>query len=171
MHLPFWTAWASTTPCLVYVVVLLTVTVVCVVLPAGSTLLTLMALSATESTMPKTVPAGFGGGGQLCATAGLISTDCATTAPSAFCGTGLTLTQPPGLTSVSAAELSSVIIVCGMKSTVAAVRLRWVSSIALPDTDRTRPSMWSFPIGGGGGAGGFGAGGGWLAAGGDGLAP
>jgi hypothetical protein len=84
----------------------------------------------------------------------------------ALCGAGLTSTQLPGVTSVSAAELSSVTIVCGVKSTVAALRSRWVSWIALPDTDLTRPSMWSLPTGGGGGGGGggFGAELGWLAA-------
>jgi hypothetical protein len=101
------------------------------------------------------------------AIAGLISTDSAVIAPpgEALGGTDLTATQVPGFTSVSAAELSSVTIVCGVKSTVAALRSRWVSWIALPDTDLTRPSMWSLPTGGGGGGGGgFGAALGWLAA-------
>jgi hypothetical protein len=84
----------------------------------------------------------------------------------ALCGADLTSTQLPGFTSLSAAELSSVTIVCGVKSTVAALRSRWVSWIALPDTDLTRPSMWSLPTGGGGGGGGGGLGAelGWLAA-------
>src|ERR1700759_5395750 len=100
--------------------------------------------------------------------AGLISTDSAVIAPpgEALWGAGLMSTQLPGFTSVSAAELSSVTIVCGVKSTVAALRSRWVSWISLPDTDLTRPSMWSLASGGGGGGGGggLGAGLGWLAA-------
>jgi len=44
-----------------------------------------------------------------------------------------------------------VTIVFGVKSTVAGLRSRCVSWIALPDTDLTRPSMWSLPTGGGGG--------------------
>src|ERR1700759_2943174 len=94
--------------------------------------------------------------------AGLISTDSAVIAPpgEALWGAGLMSTQLPGFTSVSAAEPSSVTIVCGAKSTVAALRSRWVSWIVLPDTDLTRPSTSSWPMGGtGGGAGGLGGGG------------
>jgi hypothetical protein len=39
-----------------------------------------------------------------------------------------------------------------------------VSWIASPDTDLTKPSMWSLPTGGGGGGGSLGAELGWLAA-------
>ena len=72
---------------------------------------------------------GPGSGGHLPATAGLISTDSAVIGPpgGALCGAGLTAMQLPGFTSVSAAELSSVIIVAGVTSTVAALRSRWVS--------------------------------------------
>jgi hypothetical protein len=77
----------------------------------------------------------------------------------------LTLTQLPGFTSGNAAELSSVTIVAGVKSTVAELRSRWVRLIVFPDTDLTKPSMWSMPTGGGGGGGGGGLGAelGWLA--------
>ena len=44
-----------------------------------------------------------------------------------------------------------MIIVCDVKSTVAAVLFRCVRWIMLPDTELTRPSMWSLPIGGAGG--------------------
>jgi hypothetical protein len=70
---------------------------------------------------------------------------------------GLTAMQLPDFTSVSAAELSSVTMVAGAKSTVAALRSRWVSWILLLDTDLTKPSMWSLPTGAGAGGGGLGA--------------
>jgi hypothetical protein len=54
------------------------------------------------------------------------------------------------VTSPSAAELTSVTTVVGVRSTVAAVLSRWVSWIVLPDTDLTMPSTWSLPMGGGG---------------------
>ncbi|MGA8547500.1 MAG: hypothetical protein WB785_19885 [Mycobacterium sp.] len=38
-----------------------------------------------------------------------------------------------------------------MKSTVAPLRSRWVSWIVLPDTDLTKPSISSWPMGGAGG--------------------
>jgi hypothetical protein len=47
-----------------------------------------------------------------------------------------------------------VTIVCGVKSTVAELRSRCVSWIVLPDTDLTKPSISSWPMGGGGGGGG-----------------
>jgi hypothetical protein len=135
----------------------MTVTVPWVVLPVGSALSTAMVSPVTEATMPETGAGdpglGGSGGGHLPAKAGLISTDSAVTAPpgDAPCGAGLASTQLPCFTSVSAAELSSVTIVCGVKSTVAALRSRWVSWIVLPDTDLTKPSISSCPIGGGGG--------------------
>jgi hypothetical protein len=72
------------------------------------------------------------------------------------CDAALTSTQLPGFTSVSAAELSSVTIVCGVKSTAAAVRSRCVSWILSPDTDLTKPSTSSCPMGGAGGGVGLG---------------
>src|SRR5271165_3632152 len=133
----------------------MTVTVVCVALPVGSMLLTAMVLPVTESTMPLTprLPAGLSGGGHLPPSDGLISTDSAVAAPpsGALCAAGLTSTQLPGFTSVSAADESSVTIVAGVKSTAAAVRSRCVSWILLSETDLTRPSTSSWPIGGAGG--------------------
>ena len=63
------------------------------------------------------------------ATAGLISTDSAVIAPpdEALCGADLTSTQLPGFTSVSAAEPSSVTIVCGVKSPSPRSGPAWVS--------------------------------------------
>ncbi len=93
--------------------------------------LTAMVLPVTESTMPSTpgLPAGPTGGGHLPPSDGLMSTDSAVIGPpgEALCDAGLMSTQLPGFTSVSAAELSSVTIVCGVKSTVAELRSRWVS--------------------------------------------
>jgi hypothetical protein len=121
----------------------------------GSMPLTAKVLPVTESMMPLTLgpSAGPTGGGHCPPSEGLISTDSAVIAPpgGALCAAGLTSTQLPGFTSLSAAELSSVTIVCGVKSTVAALRSRWVSWIVLPDTDLTKPSISSWPIGGGGG--------------------
>jgi hypothetical protein len=51
---------------------------------------------------------------------------------------------------------SSVTIVDGVKSTAAAVRSRCVSWILLPDTDLTKPSTSSCPMGGAGGGVGLG---------------
>jgi hypothetical protein len=49
-----------------------------------------------------------------------------------------------------------VTIVDGVKSTAAAVRSRCVSWILLPDTDLTKPSTSSCPMGGAGGGVGLG---------------
>src|SRR5690348_517804 len=135
----------------------MTVTVPCVVLPVGSVLSTAIVLSVTLVTRPETGAgdpgAGGSGGAHLPASAGKISTDSAVIAPpgEAPCGAGLTSTQVPGFTSGRAAELISVTIVCGVKSTVAELRSRWVSWIVSPDTDLTKPSISSWPMGGGGG--------------------
>ncbi|MDT7767890.1 MAG: hypothetical protein QOI30_886 [Mycobacterium sp.] len=96
---------------------------------------------------------GCSGGGHLPPTAGLIVTACAVIAPPGgeLFGLASTSTQLPAVTSGSFAGVSSVIIVCDVKSTVAAVLFRCVRWIMLPDTELTRPSMWSLPIGGAGG--------------------
>jgi len=105
------------------------------------------------------VPAepGFGcsGGGHVPPTAGLIVTACAVIAPpgGALFGPASTSTQLPAVTSGSFAAVISVTIVCGEKLTTAAVLFRCVRWIVLPDTELTRPSVWSWAIGGGGGLG------------------
>src|ERR1700733_9062763 len=131
-----------------------------------------MVLPVTEATVPKTPgpsvgsadggavggvlaepEAGCSGGGHLPPKAGLIVTACAVIAPPGgeLFGLASTSTQLPAVTSGSFAGVSSVIIVCDVKSTVAAVLFRCVRWIMLPDTELTRPSMWSLPIGGVGG--------------------
>ncbi|HZE14971.1 MAG TPA: hypothetical protein VE197_04265, partial [Mycobacterium sp.] len=122
-----------------------------------SVLATAMVLPETESTLPLTpgfpagaedggdgaAPAGpgadSGGGGHLPSTAGVISTDCAVGAPPSEAWPGSTLTQLPVVTSLSCAELTSVIFVDGVKSTVA-VPCRSLRLIVLPDTDEIMPS-------------------------------
>lgn len=109
--------------------------------------------------MPAEPGVGGSGGGHLPPTAGLIVTACAVIAPpgGALFGLASTSMQLPAVTSGSFAGVSSVTIVCGEKSTVAAVLFRCVRRIVLPETESTRPSMWSLPIGGAGGGGGLAA--------------
>src|SRR3984893_238565 len=122
-------------------------------------LLTAIVLPVTESTMPVTLglsagPAGDGaGGGHLPPSDGLIVTLCAVTGPPGgpLCAAASTSTQLPGVTSGSLAGPSSVTIVDGVKSTAAAVRSRCVSWILVPETDLTKTSTSSSPMGAAGG--------------------
>lgn len=141
-HLPGVIASVFAGDCLLYVVLSSTVTVVWLVLPLGSVLVTLMVLPDTDATEPRTQaglagagdggsdggvvvepPGAFCGGfGQAPLTDSLIFTDAAVTGcPGAGGGpsAGFTLTQLPGVTSGNPAGTASVILVVEVKLTEA----------------------------------------------------
>ena len=111
---------------MVYLVVSVTVTLDCELLPSASVALMVTVLPATEATVPLTArcfafaPAGCLGSWHLPSTAGLTRTNCAVIAPplSALSRVGCTATQLPVVTSVSCAGVTSLIFVDGLKSTV-----------------------------------------------------
>ena len=135
---------------LAYRVVSVTVTAVGELLLAP---LTVMVSPATEATVPR-MPAPAGaplGCGHVPPTAGLTCTDLAVTAPpfGGFSRLGRTLTQLPGVTSGRPAEVISLILVDGVKSTVA-VPFCWVTWIASPAIDVIRPATFCrSPLAGG----------------------
>jgi hypothetical protein len=165
-------AWVLAGACLAYLVLSVTVTGVCVVLPLASVLVTLMVLPATETTAPRT-PDRFAGAvvgapeggvvvepgadslpcGHVPSTAGLTRTDAAVTGwpPWDSSWLGRTLTQLPTVTSVRAAGVTSVTLVDVVKSTVA-LPFSCVTWAALPDTDAISPRTCAWPVAGGDGA-------------------
>ncbi len=149
MHLPAVIAWLVADACLVYLVLSLTATAVCDVLPLVSVLVTLMVLPATEVTAPCTADrlagavVGEGAGvvepgpepgtdslacGHFPSTAGLTRTFAAVTGcpPWDPSWEGRTVTQLPVVTSVSEAAVTSLTLVDPVKSTVA-VPVSWVT--------------------------------------------
>jgi len=148
MHLPALTAWLVADACLVYLVLSLTVTAVCAVLPLASVLVMLMVLPATEATVPCIAdrfagePDGAGvvepgpePGAPALACGHLPSAAARTRTVAAVTGwppwdsswPGCTVTQLPVVTSVSAAGTTSLILVDGVKSTVALPFSFWVT--------------------------------------------
>ncbi len=160
-HLPCAIASVVAEVCLLYLVLLSTVTAVCVVLPLGSVPVTLMVLPVTDATEPRT-GAGFGAGagepegagvvelgpapcpaglaGQAPLTEGLTFTDAAVTGCPPWAGwVGRTVTQLPEVTSVSAAGMVSVTFVVEVKLTAAVELSSLVTWMELPATDAIMP--------------------------------